>query len=84
MKRPRKNDANYCRLKGWGPDMVLTIVVDTGYAGRDYEQTIRITAVGEEAILVRRVYQRDRGEGPEIRWVRTLVNREVRSALVPS
>lgn len=81
-KRPKKNDANYCRLKGWVPGTILNVKLDDGHVhARECWEKITITAIGEEAILIRRVYSRPEsgkdGQGPEHKWVRRLVNREV-------
>jgi hypothetical protein len=65
------NDAAYCRFRGWEAGTVLHLL----------EQTYRITAVGEEAILVRLVRGVGRSPaGVELKWVRTLVNQEIVSA----
>ena len=80
MKKPRRNDATFCRLKNWCVGDILTIEREMIYAavpaGYDFSTRIRITAIGEEAILIRRVYsvQAKRLEGSEQRWVRTLIN----------
>jgi hypothetical protein len=76
--RPRRNDANYCRLKGWAAGTVLTLdqsdrlVFHHGITDRPWHQRIRITAVGEDSILVRLIY--DQYESGEQRWVRQLCN----------
>ena len=67
-KRQQANDAAFCRFKGWEPGTVLTLL----------EDNYRITAVGEEAILVRRVSRSK--EHAELKWVSTLVKSEVVSA----
>lgn len=67
-KRLEANDADYCRFKGYEAGTTLNLL----------EECYRITAVGEEAILVRRVY-RSR-EAAEVRWVTTLLEKEVISA----
>jgi hypothetical protein len=66
--RAGNNDADYCRFKGWEAGTIVRLL------DHDY----RITAVGEEAILVRRA-QRSQ-EFAEVRWVRTLVTKDVVSA----
>ncbi len=63
-KRLQANDANLCRFKGWEVGSLLEV------GGESY----RITAIGEEAILVRRIGQ---GEHAEKRWVNTLLDNEV-------
>lgn len=63
------NDADYCRHKGWTAGTVLHLL-DGSY---------RITAVGKEAIWVR-FLRTDGTRLAEVRWVRTLLDREVISA----
>jgi hypothetical protein len=77
--RPKINDANYCRLKGWTVGTVLTldlterIIYGTGIPGRTWVNRVEITAIGESGILVRRVY--DDGEHDnEEHWSQRLVN----------
>lgn len=83
MKRLKKNDAEYCRLKGWRTGTILTMDWSP-LPGRVFADRCRITAVGEESILVRRIYDEipshGEFEGPEERWARRLLDREVLAA----
>ncbi len=62
-------DADYCRHKGWTAGTVLHLL-DGSY---------RIIAIGEDAIWVR-FLRHDGTRLAEVRWVRTLLDREVISA----
>lgn len=74
--KPRKNDANYCALKGWKVGTILHVYVSEFYDPlQEHFHRYRITAIGDEAILVRRLY--DSGACSEERFIRTLVNRYV-------
>jgi hypothetical protein len=69
-----KTEAETCRLNGWNVGTVL--IGDEGYG----PEKIKITAIGEESMLARRI-ENQRGEqvnGPEGLW--TLACREWKSA----
>lgn len=74
-KRPHKNDANLCRLKGWNPGTIVTVDMSI-FASGSWTVSYLITAIGEKAILAKECY----GDGrysPERKFVQELVNKEV-------
>jgi hypothetical protein len=65
------SDASLCRAHGWKRGTILRLT-RTRYPGHTPAQKRgRITAIGEESILVRLIDAKGR-EGREVRWARQL------------
>jgi hypothetical protein len=79
MKRPRTeyvSDASLCRAHGWKRGDVLHLTRSRYLNHTPREKRGRITAIGEESILVRLIDGKGK-EGREVRWSRQLYDFEI-------
>jgi hypothetical protein len=69
------SDASLCRANGWKRGSVLVLTRKRFPNHEPRRKCGRITAIGEESILVRLIDDRGR-EGREVRWARQLFDFE--------